>query len=73
MIDIILTMRKQMKSWFVKYSDPEKDALKESVSGNGQLDLAGSRGYHQWPEHNATKGEVLSGKVKDSPFTITQK
>ena len=27
MIDIVLTMRKRMKSWFIKYSDPDKDAL----------------------------------------------
>ena len=27
MIDIVLTMSKRMKSWFIKYSDPDKDAL----------------------------------------------
>ena len=60
MTDIALTMSKRMKSWFANYSDPDRDALKEGVTGNGQMDWSGSRGYHQWPEHDTTKGEILN-------------
>ena len=72
MVDVILTMRKKMKSWFAKYSNPDKDALKEDVTGNGQMDWAGSKGYHQWPEHDTTKGEVKSGKVVPNPLSTQQ-
>ena len=72
MVDVILTMRKKMKSWFAKYSDPDKDALKEGVTGNEQMDWAGSKGYHQWPEHDTTKGEVKSGKVVPNPLSTQQ-
>ena len=44
MIDIVLTMRKKMKSWFVRYGDLDKDALKERVTRNGQMDWAESKG-----------------------------
>ena len=72
MIDIVLTMLKRMKFWFIQYSDPDKDALKEGVNGNGQMDWAGSKGYHQWPEHDTTKGEILSGKLIDNPLKNSQ-
>jgi hypothetical protein len=72
MIDVALTMNQTMKSWFTRYSDPERDALKEGVTGNGQMDRAGSRGYHQWPEHDTTKGEILSGKAADHPLANRQ-
>ena len=72
MTDIALTMSKRMKSWFANYSDPDRDALKEGVTGNGQMDWSGSRGYHQWPEHDTTKGEILSGKAADHPLANRQ-
>ena len=72
MTDIALTMSKRMKSWFANYSDPDRDALKEGVTGNGQMDWSGSRGYHQWPEHDTTKGEILSGNAADHPLANRQ-
>ena len=73
MTDIVLTMRKKLKTWFIQYADPDKDALKEGVTGNGQMERAGSKGYHQWPEHDTTKGEILSGKAVDNPLSNRQK
>ena len=37
-----------MKTWFIKYSDMEKDELKESVSGSEQKNLSWSRGRDEW-------------------------
>ncbi len=67
MIDIVLTMRKKLQTWFIQYADPDKDALKECVTGNGQMDWAGSKGYHQWPEHVRQRAKSCPAKRSITP------
>ncbi len=38
----ILKLRIHMEKWFEKYVDPSRDGRGETVTGNGQLDMAGS-------------------------------
>lgn len=35
--EIIIALRKQMEKWFIRYTDPEVDGLREEVTGGGQL------------------------------------
>ena len=37
----VLFLKRQMESWFEKYTDPDRDGRLEGVTGNGQLGLAG--------------------------------
>jgi choline-sulfatase len=44
---IIREMRGRLSEWFLRYTDPARDASKEPVTGSGQLDLAGPAGKGQ--------------------------
>ena len=41
----ILSMRRQMEEWFLRYTDPDLDGRKEGVTGTGQYCRAGSRAH----------------------------
>jgi arylsulfatase A-like enzyme len=40
---ILTEMRGRLADWFVRYVDPCRDGTRESVSGKGQIDLAGPK------------------------------
>lgn len=53
--DKVLELRQKLDRWYETYGKPEKDGLKEGVTGLGQLCLAGSQGdrfdrYYPWTE-----------------------
>lgn len=37
-------MKAELDNWFIRYTDPAKDGVREAVTGFGQLDLAGPAG-----------------------------
>jgi hypothetical protein len=37
-------LREMLEGWFVKYVDPDKDGIREPVTGRGQIGMAGTRG-----------------------------
>lgn len=43
-IEIAAEMKARLDEWFLRYSDPSIDGLREAVYGKGQLALAGVRG-----------------------------
>lgn len=45
--DQVKTMRQSLEQWFVKYADPAVDGVREPVTGNGQIHLAGLKGNGQ--------------------------
>lgn len=40
-MNIIASMKAELEQWFVKYTDPAKDGIREPVTGAGQSDLSG--------------------------------
>lgn len=42
--DQVATMRSTMEQWFVRYVDPAVDGIREPVTGQGQIHLAGLKG-----------------------------
>ena len=40
--DVVEEMRKNLREWFLRYTDPARDGVYENVTGNGQLGLCGA-------------------------------
>ncbi len=41
-IEIIQDMRNRLEKWFIAHSDPNKDGIRENVTGKGQFNLVGN-------------------------------
>lgn len=40
----IAALKNRMEQWFVRYSDPDRDGVRQAVCGSGQIGLVGSAG-----------------------------
>lgn len=64
-MSVINDMRGQLKEWFLKYVNPDRDGVHEGVTGNGQINLSGtgSNGRQSFTMHDSAKAEIETKEI----------
>lgn len=52
---LAIDMRRELETWFTRYSDPQKDGRLQAVTGRGQIDLVGQPGVDAFHGFEARK------------------